>query len=288
MRDQWSTWLAQRRHGGCPEYLRQTLERLAPVRDRVIHNAQIGLGSRVLDVGCGDGLIALPAAGAVGPAGRVIFSDVSADLLDRCRQLAEEAGLLERCSFVEAPARDLAVVADESVDAVTMRSVLIYEADKARALAEFRRVLRPAGRLSISEPINRFTFPEPTDRFLGYDVADVADEVSKVESVYRAIQPPDSDPMSNFDERDLLRLAEGAGFQEVHLVLEIDIQRPPPRPWPAFLNSSANPRIPTLAEAMDRALLPDEAERLAAHLRPLVEHGEGQRRIALAYLWAVR
>jgi arsenite methyltransferase len=288
VKDQWATWLAQRRHGGDPEYLRQTLERLAPVRDRVMDNAQIGLGSRVLDVGCGDGLIALPAASAVGPAGRVIFSDVSADLLDRCRQLAQEAGLLERCAFVEAPARDLSVVADGSVDAVTMRSVLIYEAEKARALAEFHRLLRPGGRLSICEPINRFTFPERPEGFLGYDVAAVAEEVSKVESVYRAIQPPDTDPMTNFDERDLLQLAELAGFQEVHLVLEIDIQRPPPRPWLAFLNSSGNPRIPTLADAMKQALLPDEAERLAAHLRPLVEHGEGQRRIALVYLWAVR
>jgi SAM-dependent methyltransferase len=180
------------------------------------------------------------------------------------------------------------VIADGSVDAVTMRSVLIYEAEKAQAFAEFHRVLRPGGRLSISEPINRFNFPAPPARFLGYDVGAVAAEIrSKMQSLYRAIQP-DTDPMLNFDERDLVRMAEGAGFQEVHLVLSIDIQRPPPRPWLAFLNSSGNPRTPTLAEAMGQALLPDEAQRLAAHLQPLVEHGEGQRRIALAYLWAVR
>jgi len=53
-RDQWASWFAEGRHGGDPEQLRQTLERLAPVRDRVMANAKIGPGSRVLDVGCGD------------------------------------------------------------------------------------------------------------------------------------------------------------------------------------------------------------------------------------------
>jgi ubiquinone/menaquinone biosynthesis C-methylase UbiE len=47
------------------------------------------------------------------------------------------------------------------VDAVTTRSVLIYVKDKRRASEEFHRVLKPGGRLSIFEPINSFTYPEP-------------------------------------------------------------------------------------------------------------------------------
>jgi ubiquinone/menaquinone biosynthesis C-methylase UbiE len=43
-----------------------------------------------------------------------------------------------------------------SVDVVTTRSVLIYVKDRARAFAEFARVLRPGGRTSLYEPINRF------------------------------------------------------------------------------------------------------------------------------------
>jgi ubiquinone/menaquinone biosynthesis C-methylase UbiE len=108
----------------------------------------------VTDVGTGDGLIAIGALDRLGPSGRVIFSDISADLLEHCRAAATEAGELSRCDFVAASADNLTGIADGSVDVVTARSVLIYVADKAGAFAEFRRVLRPDGRISIFEPIN--------------------------------------------------------------------------------------------------------------------------------------
>lgn len=286
--DQWAAWLANRRHGGDPERLRRTLEILAPVRDQVIAHAAVSSGHTVLDVGCGDGLIAFAAAEKVGPSGSVIFSDISADLLDRCRQLASESNLGAGCRFVHAAASDLSPIEDASVDAVTLRSVLIYEPDKASAFGEFHRVLRPGGRLSLFEPINRFGYPEPPERFRGYNVGSVADLAANVRAVYEALQPPESDPMVDFDERDLVRLAEHAGFEEVHLHLQLDIERPEPTPWEATLHGSGNPRIPTLAEAMEQALSIEEMERLSAELRPQVEQGTGQRRNAVAYLWAVR
>ncbi|MHB8244049.1 MAG: methyltransferase domain-containing protein [Acidimicrobiales bacterium] len=287
-RDQWAAWLAERRHGGDAESLRQAFEDLAPVRDRVIANAAIGPGSRVLDVGCGDGLIAFSAAEAVGPRGQVIFSDVSGDLIEACRKLAANRGLFERCRFVEAPARDLSPVPDDSVDAVTLRSVLIYETEKAQAFAEFHRVLRRGGLLSLFEPINSFAKPERPESFWGYEVGALGELANKLKALYGAIQPPDTDPMLNFDERDLVGLAEDAGFRRVHLRLEVDIERPKPRSWLPFLNSSRSPRIPTLAEAMAEALEPREADRFAAQLRPLVEQGHGKQGMAVAYLWAVR
>jgi ubiquinone/menaquinone biosynthesis C-methylase UbiE len=286
--DHWAAWLAERRHGGDAELLRRQLEFLAPIRDQVLANAALAAGHRVLDVGCGDGLIAFAAAEAVGSTGQVVFGDVSADLLNLCRDLASERGLLERCQFVQAPASDLSPIPDQAVDVVTLRSVLIYEPDKAAAFAEFHRVLRPGGRLSLFEPINRFAFPEPADRFYGYDIAPVADLVAKLKEVYDAIQPPAFDPMLDFDERDLVTLAEQVGFGEIHAQAAIDIRPPEPVPWDAMLNSSGNPRIPTVAEAMRQVLTADEAERLTAHLRPLVEQGRGQRRTAVAYVWALR
>jgi hypothetical protein len=45
---------------------------------------------------------------------------------------------------------------------------------------------------------------------------------------------------------------------------------------------------PTVAEAVRQVLTAEEAERLAAHLRPLVGQGRGQRRTAALYLWALR
>jgi uncharacterized protein (DUF2267 family) len=55
-----------------------------------------------------------------------------------------------------------------------------------------------------------------------------------------------------------------------------------------MLDSSGNPRIPTVAEAMRQVLTAEEADRLTAHLRPLIEQGHGQRRTAVTYLWALR
>lgn len=287
-RDRWAEWLLHRRHGDDPEQLRGVLEYLYPVRDRVLENARVAAGDTVLDVGCGDGLIAFGALEKVGPGGRVVFSDVSQDLLDVCRQLAEETGALDRCEFVRASADDLGSIRDDSVDAVTVRSVLIYVADKRRALGEFHRALKPGGRLSVFEPINRFTFPEPEDRLMGFDVTPVQDLALRVRAVWERIQPPGAEPMTDFDERDLLRLAEEAGFGELHLELRVDVRRLEPRGWDALMGTSFNPKLPTVGETMRQALAPDEVERLTAHLRPLVEGGEGRLGLAVAYLWAVK
>ena len=185
-RDPWAAWLGERGHGGDAELLRRQLELLAPIRDRVITNAALSSDKRVLDIGCGDGLIALAAAETVGPAGQVICSDVSDEVLDLCRERAAGLGVLERCSFVKASASDLSPVQDQAVDAVTLRSVLIYEPNKENAFAEFYRVLRPGGRLSLFEPINRFGRDESPDRWGGYDVARVAEIARKLRLLYEA------------------------------------------------------------------------------------------------------
>jgi arsenite methyltransferase len=282
-RDKWAEWILERRHGGDPDVLRQTLAALAPIRDRILANATVEPGQTVLDVGCGDGLIGFAAAEAVGPCGTVIFSDISPDLLDRCRDVATQRGVLDRCQFVQAQASRLEGVDENAVDAVVLRSVLIYEADKAAAFSEFLRVLRPGGHLSLFEPINRHS------TFLGnLDPGPVADLMARVMKIFETIQPADSDPMRNFDERDLVVLAETAGFEDIHLDLSLDVRRAPPLPWQALLNIATNPLLPTLGEAMHQALTTDETERLTAQLKPQVEQGGGIRRRATAYLSAHR
>ena len=157
MTDIWADWLRTRRTGGDPEYERRMLEELATVRDKVLDNAGLASGETLLDVGCGNGLIAF---GALERGANVVFADVSRALLDDCRQLAADAGIADRCRFVEATATELDEIEDESIDVVTTRSVLIYVKDKERAFAEFHRVLRPGGRISLFEPINRFGMAE--------------------------------------------------------------------------------------------------------------------------------
>ncbi len=94
--------------------------------------------------------------------------------------------------------------------------------------------------------------------------------------------------MLDFGERDLLELTERVGFRELHLELRADVVPTPPEPWQAVASRSGNPKIPTLAEAMAEVLSPEDQERLAEHVRPLVERGEGVSRLAVAYLWAAK
>lgn len=259
------------------------------MRDRVLANAAVREGDVLLDVGCGDGLIGFGALERVGASGRVIFSDVSDDLLAHVERVARDAGVIERSRFVRADAADLAVIDDASVDVVTTRSVLIYVKDKASAFRAFHRVLREGGRFSLFEPINEF--PRGKDRwFAGWDIDAIRPAVEKLTVLYRRIQP-DDDPMVDFDEHDLFVHAQRAGFDDVHLELQAKLERPPtPGPkWETYIRSSFNPKVPTLEEAMNEVLSADERERLTERLRPQVEAGGGRPLpIAVAYLWGHR
>jgi arsenite methyltransferase len=278
-RDCWAEWLAERRFGGDPKVRERFLAELQKTRDKVLDNAQLAPGETLLDVGCGDGLIAFGALER--GAGKVVFSDVSDDLLDECRALAEELGALDRVRFVRAPADDLAPIEDAAVDVVTTRSVLIYVERKRDAFGEFHRVLRPGGRISLFEPINRL------NRFgRAYDASDVQELDDRIRVVFDELQPRDSDPMLNFDERDLVDLAEEVGFAEVELELRVEVKPPEPMRWEAYSNMAFNPNIPTIAEVMEQVLTQEERARYEAHLRPLVEAGRGSRRMASAFLWA--
>jgi arsenite methyltransferase len=263
-------------------------EVLLPVREQVLDRGRVEKGDVVLDVGSGDGLIAFGALDRVGSTGHVFFSDVSTDLLQHCRSLAMELKLADRCSFLECPADNLKGVSDTSVDVVTTRSVLIYVDDKHGAFEEFYRVLRPRGRISIWEPINTLTYPEPADEWFGYDVSSVRELADRVKNTYLTLGcTPNS--MLSFDERDLFAYAEQVGFVELHLDLRRSAaQRSVPRSWDSFYASSPNPLSPTVAEVIENALSIEERRRFTAHLQPLVESGIQVERVAVAHLWGER
>ncbi|MGH3145520.1 MAG: class I SAM-dependent methyltransferase [Rubrobacter sp.] len=290
VRDRWAEWLLRRGTAGDKQ---GWVNFLRPIRDRVLDNAQLAAGETLLDVGAGDGLIAFGALDKLGEQGRVILGDVSRDLLDHSRSLAEEMGVADRCGFLHAPATDLSALEDACVDVVTTRSVLIYVKDKRRAFEEFYRVLKSGGRLSIFEPIGSFKHPEPPHLFEGCDVSPVQELAGRVRGVYERIQPRDSHPMFDFDERDLLRCAEEAGFEKVRLdyLAEIAPGNPPgwqSPAWDILARAAPNPLVPSLEEAVDETLTPEEAERFMAYLKPLVEEGKRVRRHAKMYLRAVK
>lgn len=293
-KDIWYRWLHGRRDGGDPERRKESLRGLAPIRDKVLEGVALKEDELLLDVGCGDGLIGLGALDSV-PNCRVIFSDISADLLDYCRDVVTDAGCANRCRFELLSADNLHTIPDASVDAVTTRSVLIYVKEKAAAFREFHRVLKPGGRLSIFEPINRFGYSDRPTNYFGYDLSPVLDLYAKVRTAFRKNdgsndEPADvmTDPMLDFDERDLMPLAEQAGFTRIFLDYQATIHPCAPGGWEHIFSAAPNPNAPSLEEAVLRTLTPPEREEFVACLKPLVERGEGTRKFAAAFLRAIK
>ena len=289
--DPWAAWLLTHRHGGNEEQRRQVLEHMEPVRDKVLVNAHLKSGETLLDVGTGDGLIGFGALEKVGADGKVVFSDISEKLLNVCKECATETGVIDRCEFLKADAIDLSAVESESMDAVTTRSVIIYVQEKQKAFEEFFRVLKKGGRVSMFEPIAKlgFEFIDKSNRYLGYDVLPIKDLLKKIYDLYKD-QKDSQSTMGDFDERDLVKMLEKAGFGFIHLELDVTIGNAGllSGNWEVFYNSSPNPLVPTLRTEVETALTPDEQERFIAHLRPLVEQNIGKTAQCLAYITAVK
>ena len=173
----------------------------------------------MLDAGCGDGLLGLKALESVGETGKVIFLDISEDILNVLREFVASAGLSERAEFIQNSIDDMHSIPSVSVDMILIRSVLIYVADKQKCFDEFYRVLKPGGGISIFEPINSFARQTRTkNSYFGFDLAPLGEIGEGVPKAGRAKQSADEDPMINFDERDLIRYAQQAvGFARVAL-----------------------------------------------------------------------
>jgi arsenite methyltransferase len=286
--DKWASWLLSRRDGGDAEVRRQYHPALIAYRDGVLDRAAIAEGDTVLDLGTGYGLVGFGALERVGLRGRVIFSDVSTDLLDECRR---RAGDDQRCVFLEASADDLSALADASVDVVTSRSVIMYLADKRPAFAEIARVLRPGGRLSIFEPINSFIAVRRRPGLLGLDPGPVADLVEKVLARFSEHDPAEA-AMVNFDERDLLAWVQEAGFTAIAMDHRVEVDVPlagPPVDWDRLKRTAPNPLVPTYAEIIAAALTEEEQARLDEYARSRFAAGAPRiSTLATVYLRAVR
>lgn len=110
---------------------------------KVANATQIQPGQRVLDVGCGTGILAREIASRIGSVGRVVGIDPSPGMLAVAKQLAPvvewREGVAESLPF-----------ADQSFDAVVSQFALMFFADRRQALREMLRVLTPGGRLAVA------------------------------------------------------------------------------------------------------------------------------------------
>ncbi len=122
--------------------------------------ADLPVGAKVLDLGCGAGLDSLIAARKVGPTGRVIGLDFSETMLARARQAAAEAGL-DHVEFHRADAETL-FLDDVVLDVALVNGIFNLNPARDCILAELARVIRPGGVVYAAEIILREPLPPET------------------------------------------------------------------------------------------------------------------------------
>jgi ubiquinone/menaquinone biosynthesis C-methylase UbiE len=115
---------------------------------RTIERLALPRGASVLDVGCGSGASAIPAAIAVGPTGSVIGVDLADRLLDRARDKARRQGL-SNAEFRQGDMENLGYP-DGSFDAVVSVFSVFFVPDMTRQVAELWRMVKAGGQLAIT------------------------------------------------------------------------------------------------------------------------------------------
>jgi ubiquinone/menaquinone biosynthesis C-methylase UbiE len=119
--------------------------------------ASLKEGMTVLDLGSGAGIDCFLASRQVGPSGRVIGVDMTPEMIERARA-NQRAGGYDNVEFRLGEIEALPV-ADSSVDVVISNCVLNLSTDKARVLADVHRVLRPGGRVVVSDMVSDLPVP---------------------------------------------------------------------------------------------------------------------------------
>jgi SAM-dependent methyltransferase len=113
--------------------------------------ADLREGETVLDLGSGGGIDVLLSARRVGPSGTAYGLDMTQEMLELARSNAREAGVAN-VEFLEGLIEDIPLP-DASVDVVISNCVINLSTDKAAVISEIARVLRPGGRVGVSDVV---------------------------------------------------------------------------------------------------------------------------------------
>jgi SAM-dependent methyltransferase len=200
------------------------------ISDRLVDLAGIAAGSRVLDVAAGYGEPSLTAARRVGSEGRVVATDISAEMLAFGRERAAAEGL-DNIEFVESDASSLEFDAD-SFDAALSRWGIIFDPDGEGAASRVRSFLAPGARMAISSW-------GPPDRvpFLAIPMQTVIKRLG--------VQPPPPGtpgPLSRPTPEALGGLLEGGGFSDVEVEeAEVSFEWESPEEFTVFVKEIAPP-----------------------------------------------
>ena len=144
--------------------------------------AELQPGERVLDLGSGGGIDVLLSAKRVGEGGKVYGLDMTDEMLNLARENQRKAGV-QNVEFLKGEIESVPLP-DNSVDAIISNCVINLSADKDRVLREAFRVLRPGGRLAVSDVVVRGDVPAEIRRSIELWAGCVAGALE--ESEYRS------------------------------------------------------------------------------------------------------
>jgi len=154
-------------------------------------------GETVLDLGSGGGIDAFLASKKVGPKGRVIGVDMTKRMIERAKQTAEKYGY-NNVEFRLGEIEDLPVE-DNSIDVIISNCVINLSPDKKKVFQEAYRVLKPKGRILISDLVTEGRLPSIVRKNLSAWASCIAGAM---------------------DKKEYLRTIEEAGFRKVKIVSE--------------------------------------------------------------------
>ncbi len=142
--------------------------------------ARLRPGEVVVDLGCGAGLDVLLAAPKVGPAGKAIGIDMTPEMIDRARRNADKQGV-QNVAF-HLSTIDQLPLPDASTDCVVSNCVINLAPDKRAVFREMFRILKPGGRVAVSDIALKQPLPPDLLRNVAAYVGCIAGAVSIAES----------------------------------------------------------------------------------------------------------
>ena len=141
--------------------------------------AQLQPGETVLDLGSGGGIDVLLSAKRVGPTGKAFGLDMTDEMLALARENQKKAGV-ENVQFLKGTIEEIPLP-DNSVDVIISNCVINLSGDKDRVLREAFRVLKPNGRLAVSDVVIRGEVPAAVRRSMELWVGCIAGAMQETE-----------------------------------------------------------------------------------------------------------